>query len=712
MNQDTSIQNQRLSVLFNHLYPSEDIINKALLSHEQADQKNSDNSKNEKNSFEKRRTYVPTPSIVPKNYASKLPNELQKSLKTIGWGFNDTEFLLKPNGDVTVSGNRYPVLSSKSLPNFREFFEKEAGLDASKMSLAQSIDEILVKVPKENIYEPFLNDLKKEKCYKYLVHDAESRLMHSHGHSLQEIFRLRYGTFNRVVDLVIYPDSHEHVEQIVKIALRHKEHICLIPYGGGTTVTQTLLCPENETRCIVSIDTHEMNRIVWVDKENNTACIQAGCNGVQIHDQLKERGVTLGHEPDSWEFSTMGGWVATRASGMKKNQYGNIEEILLHAKVVTPQGTIDAAGSYGRKSHGPNVIEMILGSEGCFGIVTECIVKVHPFPKVKRYGAIVFPNFQSGVACFKEVYESGLRPAALRLVDNMNFRMGGSLKERKYGFEKKMHAIEDAIKKLYVIKLKGLKEDQICAATLCLEGDHHEVAHQEKQILRIASKYGGINGGSEAGKQGFLLTYVIAYLRDYAMSYYFLAESFETCVPWSKVNACVDSVKQRIREEGKRRGIVDPQPWVCARVSQSYSSGACCYFYFGFVFKGLKDPVKVFSEIEDAAREEILIHGGALSHHHGVGKIRKRWMKEIWGEQAFNLIKQFKTQIDPSNLFGSNNMDIGPAKITFEEQYIVKEHSGTNNLIDDGDQSDSDETVSEKNESESESDSDSSEIEN
>jgi len=623
-----------------------------------------------------KKLYAITPSIVPRSFKSNLPNELQKSLKTIGWGFQDTEFLMKTNGDVTVTGRRYPVLSAKSLPNFRDFFEKEAGLDSDKLSLAQAYEDIIAKVPKENIYEPFLNDIKRESCYKYLVQDAESRLMHSHGHSLQEIFRLRYGKFNRVVDLVLYPESHEQVEQIVKLATKYKDHVCLIPYGGGTTVTQALLCPEGETRCIVSIDTHEMNRILWVDKQNNTACIQAGCTGVQIHDQLKERGVVLGHEPDSWEFSTMGGWVATRASGMKKNRYGNIEDFLLHAKVVTPQGTIDCKGVHARKSHGPDVMEMILGSEGCFGIVTECIVSIQGYPRSKKYGAIVFPNFESGVNCLREVYEKGLRPAALRLVDNMNFRMGSSLKERRFGFDKRMHAFEDAIKKIYVTKMKGMREDQICAATMCLEGDTHEVNHQEKRIYQIAAKYGGINGGSEAGKQGFLLTHVIAYLRDYAMSYYFLAESFETSVPWAKVVGCVEAVKQRIREEGKRRGIIDPQPWVCARISQSYGPGACCYFYFGFVFKGLKDPVKVFSEIEDAARDEILNHGGALSHHHGVGKLRRRWMSEMWSETGFKLIQDFKDNIDPDNLFAANNMNIKPAQITDQEEFVVRDYAG------------------------------------
>jgi alkyldihydroxyacetonephosphate synthase len=167
---------------------------------------------------------------------------------------------------------------------------------------------------------------------------AKDRLFHAHGHTCEDIYRLRYGKFERVPDAVIWPGKHEHVEAIVKAATAH--NVVVIPYGGGTSVTAAVEPPEHETRMIVSIDMHEMNRIKWIDYESMMACIETGIIGKDLDAKLAKLGLCVGHEPDSSEFSSLGGWIATRASGMKKNTYGNIEDILINAKMVTPSGKL------------------------------------------------------------------------------------------------------------------------------------------------------------------------------------------------------------------------------------------------------------------------------------------------------------------------------------------------------------------------------------
>ncbi len=161
--------------------------------------------------------------------------------------------------------------------------------------------------------------------------------MHSHGHTFQEIYALRKGHLERYVDLVIYPLTTEQVENIVQLANKHD--VVLVPYGGGTNVTWSLLLPLDEKRMIVSVDVSRMTAIKWVDKENNLACVQAGICGTDLERDLKQYGVVSGHEPDSMEFSTLGGWISTRASGMKKNTYGNIEDIVQNITLVTSKGT-------------------------------------------------------------------------------------------------------------------------------------------------------------------------------------------------------------------------------------------------------------------------------------------------------------------------------------------------------------------------------------
>src|SRR3989338_1530334 len=165
-----------------------------------------------------------------------IPNKRQKSTKWNGWGYKDTDFTMDDKKDVFVTGDRY-VLSGQCIPDFRPWFENFTGLDTKYESPAQPWGEMQQKIHKPNICKPFVDELKQANCFKYLSFDDEVRLMHSHGHSCQEIYQLRYGKFKRLVDVVIYPDSHDHVEKIISIATKYPEQLTLIPYGGGTNVT-------------------------------------------------------------------------------------------------------------------------------------------------------------------------------------------------------------------------------------------------------------------------------------------------------------------------------------------------------------------------------------------------------------------------------------------------------------------------------------------
>eukprot|EP00455_Lapot_gusevi_P019918 TRINITY_DN2118_c0_g1_i4.p1 TRINITY_DN2118_c0_g1~~TRINITY_DN2118_c0_g1_i4.p1 ORF type:complete len:219 (+),score=106.68 TRINITY_DN2118_c0_g1_i4:69-659(+) len=193
------------------------------------------------------------------------------------------------------------------------------------------------------------------------------------------------------------------------------------------------------------------------------------------------------------------------------------------------------------------------------------------------------------------------------------------------------------------------------AVTLMFEGTAEQVAAQEKTVYSTAAKYGGKKAGSENGLRGYFLTFMIAYLRDFGFKYYFMAESFETSVPYDKVLELCDRVKARIRASAAAKGVPGT-PFVSCRVTQLYDTGACVYFYFGFLFRGLKDPVKVFSEVEHEAREEIMRCGGSLSHHHGVGKLRKEFMSQTVGETGLHMLRGIKQTIDPQNIFGNGNL--------------------------------------------------------
>uniref|UniRef100_A0A8C7SBR5 Alkylglycerone-phosphate synthase n=1 Tax=Oncorhynchus mykiss TaxID=8022 RepID=A0A8C7SBR5_ONCMY len=571
----------------------------------------------------------------------------QEIMKWNGWGYSDSKFLFNKKGQAEFTGKRYSILlSGMVLPSLQDWFENTFGASVNHKS-PPALNASAV--PPASLNEAFVEDLKATGIP--FSHEAEDRVFRAHGHCLHEIFALREGKkFERVPDMVVWPNCHSDVVKIVELACKH--NVCLIPYGGGTSVTSALECPPEETRCIVSLDTSQMNRILWIDEKNLVAHVEAGIIGQDLERLLNESGYCTGHEPDSMEFSSLGGWVATRASGMKKNVYGNIEDLVIHIKVVTPRGVIEKSCQGPRMSTGPDIHHFILGSEGTLGVVTEVTMKIRPIPEYQKYGSVVFPNFEAGVACLREVAKQRCAPASIRLMDNEQFQFGHALKPQVSSI---FTNFVEGLKKFYITKFKGFDPHQLVVATLLFEGDRERVLQHEKQVYDIAATFGGLAAGEDNGQRGYILTFVIAYLRDLGMDYYVVAESFETSVPWDRVLDLCRNVKERINRECKERGV-QFQPLTSCRVTQTYDAGACVYFYFAFNYRGLADPVHTYERVEHAAREEILANGGSLSHHHGVGKLRKEWMKESISSLGVGMLQSVKDYVDPDNIFGNRNL--------------------------------------------------------
>uniref|UniRef100_A0A4W4FG22 Alkylglycerone-phosphate synthase n=1 Tax=Electrophorus electricus TaxID=8005 RepID=A0A4W4FG22_ELEEL len=570
----------------------------------------------------------------------------QDIMKWNGWGYSDSRFLFNKKGQGEFTGKRYR-LSGMILPSLKDWFEATFGTSLQHKTPATPTLNVSA-VPPPNLVEPFVEELKVAGVAA--SHDPEGRVFRSHGHCLHEIFALREGRIGRVPDLVVWPNCHNDVVKIVELACKY--NVCLMPYGGGTSVSSALECPLEETRSVVSLDTSQMNRILWIDEKNLTVHVEAGIIGQDLERQLNESGYCTGHEPDSMEFSSLGGWVATRASGMKKNIYGNIEDLVVHIKMVTPRGVIEKSCQGPRMSTGPDIHHFIMGSEGTLGVVTEVTMKIRPLPEYQKYGSIVFPNFQQGVSCLREVARQRCAPASIRLMDNEQFQFGHALKPQVSSI---FTSFLDGLKKFYITKFKGFEPHHLCVATLLFEGDREKVLQHEKQVYDIAAKFGGLAAGEDNGQRGYMLTFVIAYLRDLGMDYYVIGESFETSVPWDRVLDLCRNVKERIVRECKERGVQFP-PFSTCRVTQTYDAGACVYFYFAFNYRGLADPLHVYERVEHEAREEILANGGSLSHHHGVGKLRKEWMREAVSTVGLGMLQSVKEYVDPNNIFGNRNL--------------------------------------------------------
>merc|ERR1712137_903178 len=566
----------------------------------------------------------------------------EDELKWNGWGYADTEFRLGDEGEVILAGNKYS-LSGKTFPKFRSWIEGFVdGIDVDEFVGPQEFEDIVIPEPIVN--QAFLDTINGR--YGRIETGKEHRLRHGHGQTAQEVYLLRYATYKRIPDVVIWPINHGQVQFILETAARHD--VCVIPYGGGTSVSEAIVCPEEETRMIVSLDTKMMNHIKWVDRESLMACIESGIVGRELESRLNSMDLCLGHEPDSHEFSTLGGWVATRASGMKKN----IEDLVVHIKMATPTGTVEKTCRVPRISAGPDIHEMILGSEGILGVITEVTVKLQPLPQAREYGSIVFPNFESGVRFMREVALLRAAPVSIRLMDNTQFQMGQCLSPEdpsKFGW------LTDSLKKLYLTKWAKFDLEEITACTVMFEGPKKQIDEQQKTIYALADKHKGINAGQTNGRKGYFLTFMIAYLRDYSFCYYLIGESFETAIPWSNVLDVCYRVKDRV--EGCAEEFELPWAPMCSyRVTQTYDTGACVYFYFGFIFRGVENPIQKFNKIEAAARDVVIQCGGSLSHHHGVGKLRKQWLPQCNSEVGMTMLKALKTAVDPTNVLGNGNL--------------------------------------------------------
>ncbi len=562
------------------------------------------------------------------------------------WGFTDTYFKVNPDKTVTVTGSRY-ALSGTVMHEFLPFVEEMLDIKIDFDDLKPEVQNKPVAPPRLN--EGFHQALKAQLSAEKFTVDDKQRLIHSHGQTTaDEVYKVLYGALDRVVDMVVYPESQEDVEAIIALAKEHD--VCLVPYGGGTSVSCALQLPQNESRSIVSVDMRRMDKILWIDHENFRAGVQAGITGKQLEERLEQAGYTSGHEPDSLELSTLGGWIATNASGMKKNRYGNIEDIVESVTMVTPNGVIEQGAAMPRQSIGIDPKQVAFGSEGNLGIITSAVIRIHKLPEAKKYGSLVFPNFQAGTEFLYELSQTGTLPASIRLLDNIQFRFGSALK----GEPTRMEAIIGEIQKFFLLKVKKFDPNELVAATIVMEGTKEQVDYQSKLINRLAKKYGGIAGGETNGKRGYMLTYAIAYIRDFLTDFHIIGETYETTVPWNKVQAVIDAVAEQVDKKHKEYGLPG-RPYISPRITQLYHTGVCIYFTHGFSTVGVENPDEIFSKIEHSLRETIMAAGGSISHHHGVGKIRKDFMQQAISPAAAELIKEIKKANDPQNIFGIRN---------------------------------------------------------
>ncbi|KAL9182467.1 hypothetical protein ACHAXT_013119 [Thalassiosira profunda] len=615
-------------------------------------------------SFGARPLFSSHPSgIIDDRLVPRSHSQTDGSAEAFGsWGYRDSYFVLnvRPDGskDVLMKGTRYGI-SGKSLPKLASFVEGELNATINPRDCTFPTCQSLQHLPESGLNTKDIADLTSS-----LGNDTSrvstrpvDRARHGTGHAQEEVFALRTGLAEfRLPDAVAWPQNEEEIQSLVSLA--GKKNWCLIPFGGGTNVSHSTRCPSRpiDPRPMISVDMKLMNRVRWVNEEDGLVHVEAGITGAELIRRMEKLGFTIGHEPDSYEFSTLGGWIATKASGMKQNKYGNIEDIVKEVNVVGAKATMSHVHkaektSVGRSSTGVDLKSLMLGSEGCLGIVVSAVLKIWPIGEAKSHESVILPSFDAGVRFMKELSRMrAMKPASVRLLDNDQFRLGQALRESP----SKLQLLRDIASKNISRIVGSFSERSVVCATIAFEGTPEEVNVQKQFVRKLASAHGGILAGSKVGKAGYDLTFAIAYLRDFALNYNILGESFETFAPWSKLTRVIDATKRKIHSEHRSRSLPGA-PFVSCRITQLYDDGACIYFYFCMQIGGVERPSSIFSEIEHSARQTILDNGGTLSHHHGLGKLRPAFVPQIYSQGYISTVLTVKAAIDPDNTFGARN---------------------------------------------------------
>ncbi len=528
-------------------------------------------------------------------------------------------------------------------PGFWPFFHQVLGI--TRPVLVRVVPENEIEIPSANINPEFIQNLKACLGEDNVATDAFTRLRHSFGQGYPDLLRLRKGEVDWCPDLVVYPEDHRQVMLILELAERH--HVCVVPFGGGTNIFRMLEVGPSEKRSVVSLDTGRMNRLLEIDIWSRTARFQCGVFGPDLEAHLKPFDLTLRHLPDSFQLSTLGGWLATRSAGMLSTGYGRIEDMVMAVRVATPAGELETR-PVPASSAGPDTGRWFLGSEGTLGIITEAVMKLHPVPAQKRFQAWLFPDMETGMEALRTMAAGGCMPDLVRLMDENQLSLMRALAPEASG-------AEGLLLKLGRLGLKwfrGMELDGKAIVFLCFEGERAEVQARMATVGRGFKISKGVCLGERPARNWFGEVLDFGYFRDLMYSYGILGDAAETCATWARLPSIYQAVVGEVRACYREWGITG---FISGHVSHVYNNGASLYFIFACPEITGRE-LEQHGELRRRITRVILDQGGALSHHHAVGRDLKPWLKEEYGQMGMQSLQSLKQTLDPAHILNPGTL--------------------------------------------------------
>ncbi len=476
-----------------------------------------------------------------------------------------------------------------------------------------------VRLPEPGLPATLLAELQQLLGVEHVLVDDEARVRHTRGKSTPDLLRMRAGDADDAPDVVARPADHDQVTAVVEWCSEHA--VALVPFGGGTSVVGGLVARRDGYAGVVALDLRRLNRLLDVDLESGTVVLEAGLLGPEAEALLTEHGLTLGHFPQSFEYASIGGFAATRSSGQASSGYGRFDALVLGLRVATPIGTLDL-GSAPANAAGPDLRELVLGSEGAFGVITSVRVRVRPRPAVKAYEAWRFPSFVEGAAALRDLGRCGNPPTVLRLSDES----------------------ETALNLARPSEV-GADSTGGCLMITGFEGDGREVnAHKVATADRLRA-LGGESLGEQAGEAWAAGRFHGPYLRDSLLDVGVLVETLETATFWSNLQALYDGVRGALEKSLTEQGT---PPLVLCHISHVYENGAS--LYFTVAAKQTGQPIEQWTAAKAAASDAMIAAGATITHHHAVGRDHKPWLAEEIGPVGVEVLRAVKSRIDPAGV--------------------------------------------------------------
>ena len=464
--------------------------------------------------------------------------------------------------------------------------------------------------------------------------DRHARVLRAAGKSYPDLVRQRAGDCEAAPDAIVFPRTHDEVRAVLQACAQ--AGVAVVPFGGGTSVVGGVEPWRGGFDALISLDLGHLDALVGVDETSLTAVVEPGIRGPELEALLGARGYTLGHFPQSFEYASIGGYVATRSAGQASTGYGRIDELVLGVRCACPVGDLELA-PIPASAAGPSLRQVVVGSEGTVGVITQAALRLHRAPAARRYEGFMFSSFEAGVEALRALEQGGVAPDVARLSDRQETRITLLLAGFGTG------GLRDEVARRY-LRARGTEEG--CLMIAGWEGGYDRVADRRAATVALLRRHGAVRLGRSAGDAWVRNRYAGPYLRDDLMDRGVMVETLETAGQWSDLLRLYRAVRDALSAHA---------PIVMCHVSHLYGSGASLYYTF-IARQEAGAEIDQWRRAKAAACDAIVSSGGTITHHHAIGRDHTPWMRSEVGETGVAALGAVKALLDPAGIMNPGKL--------------------------------------------------------